>query len=197
MPSGKFFLYLTHWANLHTCTYNSRAVFFLLFTHKHHITHMNFTRKCPSSISLVDICWRLLGKVVFFFTDLQVCVTIQTTFDQWMRLKTLSADFLSNFNISRGGKAKLLQLNLEDCGNNTVVIKVKRKHTLQTSVFKPEFLAVHVGPKQGCGHPCVISIIDITCSSLVSSSSPGLFHFTSHELFDQIFSFFLLFWLST
>lgn len=88
-----------------------------------------------------------------------------------------------------------MQLNLEDCGNNTVVIKVKRKrkHTLQTSVFKPEFLAVRVGPKQGCGHPCVISVIDITCSSLVSSSSPGLFHFTSHELFDRIFSFFLLF----
>lgn len=69
-------------------------------------------------------------KSCCFFTDLQVCVTIQLTFDQWIRLKTLSADFLSNFNISQGGEAKLSQLNLRELREQHGCNKgKKKKHT--------------------------------------------------------------------
>lgn len=197
----KVFLYLTHWANLHTCTYNSRAVFFDFL----HINIISHTHEFHTKVYFLHFFGRYLlaftRKSCCFFTDLQVCVTIQLTFDQWIRLKTLSADFLSNFNISQGGeKAKLSQLNLRElreqhgCNKGK---KKKKKHTTNLCI-KAWISSRPCVPEAGLWSSlCVISVIDITCSSLVSSSSPRLSHFTSHELFDRLFSFFLLFWLST
>lgn len=67
MPSGKFFLYLTHWANLHTCTYNSRAVFFDFL----HINIISHTHEFHTKVSFLHFFGRYLlaftRKSCFFF----------------------------------------------------------------------------------------------------------------------------------
>lgn len=121
MPSGKF-SFIWHIGLICILAHIILVQFFFFFYFLH-INIISHTHEFHTKVYFHHFFGRYFlaftRKSCCFFTDLQVCVTIQLTFDQWIRLKTLSADFLSNFNISQGGKGETIAIKSQRTAGTT------------------------------------------------------------------------------